>query len=280
LRKEQCSVVKESHLYCQGSAKIAEDGHVFKFPFAGVFDGISGLYTDAPKTFKGRTGGQLASEILRKTFERAEGKESLLDVLKKANLALKTCQGKEYSLLGPGHKPSAAFVAVKIGDLNTEIIQGADCFCVWEMKDGECGATPSQTFYYEQRLRDTISLLMEEHKGNRQGMWRELIPILARERKENVNSTYALINGEDDFEKVAATFNLNTSRIKRLIIFSDGFVRFSWTKDPEKMAKKVLKLHRKGGLCSVLQASRKTSRKESHRSHIDQPEATAMELEF
>jgi hypothetical protein len=273
-------LVRESHLYCQGSAKTTEDGHVFRFPFAGVFDGVSGLYTDAPRTFKGKTGGQLASEILRKTFERAERRESLINVLKKANLALKVCQGNEYSLLGPGHKPSSAFVAVKIGDLNTEIIQGADCVCVWEMKDGECGATPSQTFNYEQRLRNIISSLMKEHRGNRQEMWKELFPILARERKENVNSTYALINGEDDFEKVAATFSIETSRIKRLIIFSDGFVQFSWTEDPEYMAKKVLKLHRKGGLYSVLQSSRKTSGRERLRSHIDYPEATAMELEF
>ena len=65
-----------------------------------------------------------------------------------------------------------------------------------------------------------------------------------------------------------------------LLLFSDGFVPSEWTKQELGMAGEMIRLYRKGGLFSILEATRLIADQKKFSSHEDCPEATAIAIEF
>ncbi len=273
-------------LYCQGTALVPEDGMVFQPPYYfGAIDGVSGVYLphEGPKLIMGRTGGQLASYVISKTFGEVELGTSLEDILRKANSTLHLISvNNGLSLQESEYLPSAAFVVASIDNQKINILQGGDSLAVWEMKDGTIGGTPNRTYFYEEYLLSTITQLMEKHQ-NRRIMWEEFGPILIEKRRAHINTSqggFALLNGQPEFEQFWQKFTFKREMVNLLILFSDGLVPFELTRDENIMARTVLDLYHKGGLFQVLKTTREVAKQKISSSHEDYAEATAVAIEF
>lgn len=279
--------MKTKVLYDQGSTRIAEDGIVFQPPhFYGALDGISGISLphEGPKLFDGRTGGQFASHTISCVFESALVGESLESILRKANIMVRELSKTNgLSLQESELLPSAAFAVASVTPKSINILQGGDSLAVWLMKDGTIGGTPNRTFTYEDELLSTIAVLMKKHGEDRQKMWEEFRPILVDKRRANINTAqggFALINGQPEVENFWQKFVLRREEIVLLILFSDGFVPFEWTRDEKSLAEKVVHLYQTGGLYSVLEETRGVAEQKKSSSHEDYAEATAVAIEF
>jgi serine/threonine protein phosphatase PrpC len=274
-------------LYDQGSTHIPEDGIIFYPPYYyGVSDGISGIYLphEGPKLFSGETGGQFASRAISCAFGSTLAEESLENILRRANTTIRKLIGTNgLSLQASELLPSAAFAVASVTKKSINILQGGDSLAVWLMKDGTIGGTPNRVFNYEDELLSTIAVLMEKHKKDRQKMWEEFRPILAGKRRSNINTIqggFALINGQPEVENFWQKFVLRPEEIVLLILFSDGFVPFGWTREKKSLARKVIHIYQTGGLYSVLEETRVVAEKKKSSSHEDYAEATAIAIEF
>lgn len=274
-------------LYDQGTARFPEDGMIFQPPcFFGATDGVSGAHlpNEIPKLFLGRTGGQFASHVLSQSFSKANQKESLKYILRKANTIIHDASEMcGLDLQESGLLPSAAFVAARISAHKIHIIQGGDSLAVWQMKNGTIGGTPNLAFSHVGELLRIIAELMKKHKGNRQEMWEEFCPILIKKRRAEINTKqggFALLNGQPEFEDFWQRFTFSRKEMALLILFSDGFVPFEWTENELALAGETFRLYKKGKLWSVLKATRKIAEQEKSSSHEDYAEATAIAIEF
>ncbi len=273
-------------LYDQGTACFPEDGMIFQPPcYFGAIDGVTGVYLprEGPRLFAGRTGGQLASHVLSHSFSDANPGESLKDILRKANSVIREISKTSgLTLQEPGLLPSAAFVAARI-NTRIHILQGGDSLAVWQMKDGTIEGTPNLAFTHVEELLRIIAELMEKYGGNRQKMWEEFRPILIEKRRADINTEqggFALLNGQPEFERFWQKFTLPREEMALLVLFSDGLVPFEWTKNELALAGEIIRLYKKGGLQSVLEATRKIAEQKRSSSHEDYAEATAIAIEF
>ncbi len=268
----------------QGSAFFTEDTIVYQPPcYYGVVDGESGVYlpSEGPKLFGRRTGGQVAAHAVSFAFEGASFGESLEAVLRKANNMIREISEKSgLSLQESELLPSVSFIVAKVTDENITILQGGDSLAVWQKRDGTIGGTPNKVFRYEKELLRKVTKLMEKHKGDREKMWEEYRPFLMAKRRANTNTTFALLNGQVEIERFWQKFSLLREEVRLLVLFSDGLVPFEWTKDEVVLGKKVIELYRKGGLNSILAATRVIAEQEKSSSHEDFPEATGVVIEF
>lgn len=276
-----------SVLYDQGSAAFPEDGIIFQPPFfLGVTDGVSGIYLPkkGSRLFEGRSGGQFASHVIAMACGMASEEEPLEKILQRANAILrKQIARSGLSLQESELIPSATFAVAKVTEESINIIQGGDSLAVWSMKDGTIGGIPNRLFIYEADLLSIVTMLMEKHKGNRQKMWEEYLPILAEKRRASINTIqggFAVMNGQPEVERFWQKFVLPREEVRLLILFSDGFVPFKWTRDEILLAEKVLNLYQRGGIQLILDESRAIAELEKDSSHEDQPEATVIAIEF
>lgn len=274
-------------LYDQGTAYAPEDRMVFQPPcYYGVVDGISGVYLpyEGPKLFDRKTSGQFAAHAVSFAFERASFGESLETVLRKANNMIREVSEKSgLSLLESEFLPSVAFAVASVTGKNITILQGGDSLAVWQKRDGTIGGTPNKVFAYEKELLCVITELMEKHKGDRKKMWEEFRPFLMTKRRVNVNTAhggFALLNGQVEVERFWKKFSFSQKETVLLILFSDGLVPFEWTEDEVTLGKKVIELYQKGGLYSILAATREVAEQKKSSSHEDHAEATAIAIEF
>jgi len=286
--------MKVDHIHSQGSAGISEDGLILNYPnIFGVTDGVSGLYLpqNGPRLFHGMSGGQLASWHIVSAFGYPHSLQLKLEqFLESANSAL----GNELSRNGmnradSAHLPGACFLVIKIDGSKVEIIQGGDCMATWEHRDGRLGGLAHQSFQYEDFLLKTIARLMKKYNGNKQRMWEEFQPILERHRQRFVNASdgICILNGQPSSNTFWRKASLKLASLKTLIVFSDGFVPFEWTKDSKELARNIIGLYNMlnqsclfpiDKLTRILLQTRTTSRKAE--THEDYPEATAIAIEF
>lgn len=290
--------MKTTILYDQGSAKFPEDGIIFTPPYYGggadetnlfyfgVTDGVSGIYLpqEGPRFFHGRTGGQCASSAITRAFGSALPGEYLEDILLEANnMIRRLSKANGLSLEESEFLPSATFVVVSVIQKSINILQGGDSLAVWLNKDGTIGGTPNQAFVYEEDLLNIVSALMKKHGKDRQKMWEEFRPVLVNKRRANTNNAqgnFALINGQSEVEKFWQKFILRREDVALLILFSDGFVPFEWTRDEKYLAEKVVSLYQVGGLYAILKETRVVAEQKKYSSHEDCAEATAIAIEF
>jgi len=273
-------------LYNQGSASIQEDAIIFHPPlYFGVTDGISGVYlpNEKPRLIDGKTGGQLASHAIVKSFIDAKPGKSLENIIKEANNTIRAISEENgLSFQETEFLPCAGFVVASI-DQKINILQAGDSLAIWKMKDGSLEGTPNRTYKYEKHLLSTIAKLMKKYRGDREKMWKEFAPILIKERRKYFNTDkggFALLNGQPEFEKFLQKFELRRDDVKLLILFTDGFVPSEYTRSVSSMAKFVADFYQKGGLQRVLRETRKIAKQNRSLTHIDYPEATAIAIEF
>ena len=277
-------------LYDQGTVRISEDRfYVPPSPFSvglvGVADGVSGLYvpSEGPILFEGQSGGQMAAEILVQTLANAGSDVPLEEILLRANSKIYTAQ----THLGFYHRNEveylggSTFSVAQIGTEEIEIIQCGDCFALW-VTNKEIGITKNQVFHHDTEATRIIATLMEKHGGDREKMWQEFRPILAKMRQRNVNKEggYSLLNGQPEVQKFWQRFFLFRSEIKLLLLFTDGLIYYPDSGDEHALAQKVIRLYNESGLRTILAETRRKEAKEKQKSHIDHAEASAVAIKF
>ncbi len=270
-------------LHDDGSAKKSEDGLIISPPYYGVTDGVSGVYLpeEGPKLFDGKTGGQLASDMIVKEFSFA-GPYCFRSTLQGANWKLGEIAKKNNLFLNdPAFLPSACFSICELTDEKVYIKQGGDTLAVWQLKDGSLGGTPNKNFQYEKFLTDTIAELMAKNNGDRQKMWQDFRPILIDERRKySKEYGLCLLNGQTNFYDNCNSFSIELSKLHFLILFTDGFIPFETTNNVRDMANYVISQYNYGGVDWLLNKTREANEKEKLSTHEDFPEATAVALEF
>lgn len=268
--------------YDQGSARFPEDGVIFNPPiYFGVTDGVSGMYLpqNGPKMFGGQTGGQRVSQIVCNTFSSATlTRGDFPGILSKANsLVRKNALLQGLSMDEIEFLPAVTFAIAEVREKTVKIAQGGDALAIWKLKNGKTGAAINKMFEYENSLLNSIAELMKKHQGDRQKMWEEFSPILQRKRRVCINRSFCLLNGQHGFENHVQWFVLDPNELDLVILASDGLVSSEWT---ETMANKLITMYYEGGLKTILLGTRRILERKKSSRHEDQPEATALALEF
>lgn len=273
-------------IYDQGCTSYGEDALILQPPFFGVVDGVSGSYypEDGPTLFNGKTGGQLASFTIGQSFAQALPESLLEEVLIIANQKLFNWNlAHDLPINESELLPSASFcVSRVVSGQPTEVIQGGDCLAVWQKKNGTIGSTPNQAFRHEKVLINDTKKWLKKFNGDRNKMWRKHLPFFNKARRQHVNtiSGYSSINGQPDFFKFWQKYIFESGELALLILFSDGFVPFFWTKNPHHLAARVLGLYHSGELAGILRNTRNYENKTKKLSYEDHYEASALAIEF
>jgi hypothetical protein len=274
-------------IYDSGMAKFLEDGLVVQAPFFGVMDGVSGLYdpTAGPRLFNGRSGGQKAIEIMNEAFVRSNDSDELSAVVKKVNDMLREFSGSHGIDMNRADLLSGTtFAFAKISEDKVEVIQGGDCYAVWEKISGEIVTTANQNFFDEEEKIGILNGIIEKNRGDLGKSWVEFMPISAKLRIERVNSdlekrTIVLngqLKGEGSWNKII----LPRKDLKTLILFTDGMTEFSESRDTDVMGKAIFAAYHTHGLAGMLLRIRDIENKRTQTTHIKHAEATALAIEL
>jgi hypothetical protein len=290
--KEKIFFLKKYETYNQGTALVSEDSVINHLPYClGVADGVSGIYNpkEGPRLFNYLTGGQLACQSINREFRLARmTKDSLGQILGRAdNFLYDMLVRNEIDVDNSEMLPSAAFCIAKMEEERVQIVKGADCFAVWKEESGRCGGTPNQMFDIEQSLRETIAFFRAKYKNlpakeSIEKMWEEFSPILIESRRKFVNKSggYSIINGQGNFYQLMQKFSLEKGNLKYIVMFTDGFLPFVVTKDPDEMASYVTSRYERDRLGGVLAETYRRAEEEKEKSHTFLPEATAIAVRF
>lgn len=274
-----------------GTAKFPEDGFIVRPPFFGVVDAVSTPYAmggSPPKLYDGLTDGQVVRNIIVETFFDIDVSAdlSLAEALIIANRRIAEFQQFPGTTDSP-RLAGASFAFAKIGKNEIEIIQGGDCFALWDSTEKrDSGITINQAYQVERARIAIFSELMRKNKGDRKKAWKDYQPIFLKAKIEETNVNYAELNGQEkvsrQWQRVLIPSDFETDL---LLLFSDGFVPFEDTKDSWVLGKLVLSLYRIGqpvfpGLKSILNYTRAKEAERVFESHIVQAEATALAIRF
>jgi hypothetical protein len=224
----------------KGSGKILEDALIVKPPVFGVFDGATGL--DEFANNKGLTGGYLAASLAKKIF--ANSKMTLAKSAVSLNNKLRITMQKEGININEKFRRWAlALAAIKIYDKYFEWIQITDCSILVIYKTGKCRLLVEN---YEID-RDLLLLWQKYSMLKIKDIFTIIKPII-REKRNDANKKYGLIDGGLKMEKFLRLGKVNLEGIKHVILFTDGFLPPK--KDPRKKDdfSNFVRLFEKGGL--------------------------------
>jgi hypothetical protein len=208
------------------------------------------------------SGGQLAARVLARGLERAKGDEPIEKVSLKINVALRNSYQSYSRTAGPHslqYFPAASFVIVKVDLAKIVILQGGKCCGSWQLSDGSLGGTVNQMFHHETIKNEKIDFITKEYGDGQKGET-EYFRFLEKERRENVNSTYCLLNGQTGFMNVIQKVVLKRTKVKRIVLSSGDALPLEWTKNPGIMSREVFNAY-KSGLPSILKASEESFRR-------------------
>ncbi len=278
--------IVEATLYDRGTAGIPEDGMWNGLPYVGVWDGRSAPFNDEhpPRLFgDGLTGGQMAGKIIFDNFTTyLDGCLSIRDVAIMANARIcNAWEQAELSLDDGSDLGGAMFAFAKIGN-DVEILQGGDCYAVWQKKDGTIGITHNAFLPIEKEIRAKIEELMVETGGNRKEMLRKFYPYLWQSRRfnTNVDTGCILLNGQLRSKMFWQSIFIPASELDFLILLTDGFIPIEAADDEPALANEIVKKYKEGRLISILEWARKLEAKKADRSHETFSEATGLAVEF
>ncbi|HHE76868.1 MAG TPA: hypothetical protein ENL27_02725 [Candidatus Parcubacteria bacterium] len=257
-------------LYDQGTDDRQEDRAVVCNPVYGVLDGMSGMHLPGENPTEGERAVKIVLEELSSMGS--------LSRLWEANQIIRLLSKED----NPAYKPAVYFALGEITDDSIEIVQSGDCMVLWEMKGGKVGATPNQVFEYEKKLREIISRLMERYNGNPEKMWEAFVPILAKKRERNINTTFGALNGDPRCFRFFNRFSLPLESLKTVIFITDGMVDWKKTAPGEEqsLAREIISLFHQGGLEAILDKRRKEEEKEKRHSHVANAEASGVAVTF
>src|SRR3989338_627253 len=274
-------------IYDSGTAKFLEDRIVLQPPFFGVLDGVSGLYnpTIGPRLFEGKSGGQMAVEIVQEVFAHAAVSDELITVVKKANAMLrKFSESQEIGMDRADLLPGMMFIFAKIAENEVEIIQGGDCYAVWEKINGEIGATPNQNFLDEEEKIRKFNNIIKKFRGNLEKSWAEYMPLSAKLRIERVNKNsqkrLVILNGQPEAENSWYKIILSQRELRTLLLFTDGMIEFDESRNIGEMSKTVIGAYHRQCLAGMLSRIREIESQRTSATYIKYAEATALSIEL
>jgi len=275
--------IVEAQIYDRGTAGVLEDGLYAELPIVGVYDGVSAPFNDQhpPFLFDGLTGGQMAGEIIRKTFIRSK-ETDIEKILLEANRKIGQIQSSAGLLISDSSCiGGATFIFAQIEDEKIRIVQGGDCMAFWIKRSGEVEITHNTFRPFEMELRNKIAELMKE-TNNRKEMWRRFYPFLCQKRKENTNvwGRCAVLNGQPEVLKCWQKYELSANDVSALVLFTDGFAPASEGENEQLLAQKLAALYNEGRLMEILFWARGIEGKGANTSHETFSEATAVAVRF
>jgi len=236
--------MKVDYLIDKGSGSNNEDEFLIKDNLFGVFDGLTGLnrYKDA----KGKTSGQIASQLVKKIFED-NSDEKLIDVLHRANKQInKEIENAKTNLSSKENRPGSSVAVVKIKNGCIDYIQIHDSPIIFIFKDG------AYRMISGRQNIDLKTILLWKKIAVKQKIkgWYEnkaILNILIQERKK-VNVTYGCLNGEKEVFQFVLHGTLSLDNISHILLFTDGL--FLPKQDPRKNEDidRLVKLFLKHGL--------------------------------
>ncbi len=234
---------KVDYIEDKGVAKISEDRILIKENLFGVFDGITGFvkYEDE----QGKTGGFLAAEIARKTFESHDG-----NLIEAATLANKNIQeamincsvdiSDKLNLWG------TTIAVVKINENNFDWAQISDSLILIIYKD------------------KTFKVLVDDYEHDKEWLkkWQELAQkqvldvrshlqdLLYKTRRES-NIKYGVLNGENEAVGFLKSGKESLADVAHILIFTDGLFMPKLGPDVPDNFQSLVTLFLQGGLKKV-----------------------------
>src|SRR5258708_25410417 len=233
------------HLLDKGVGKINEDAILRGKNRFGVFDGASSLdaYTDE----EGRTGGYLAANIVRDTFENSDLpiRETAIVANRKIAEAM-AAKGIDASRKESSWCSTLAVVEIDLARKQFEWVQIADSLIVVIAKDGTPRALV-QDYDHDRSVMVQWKALAANHTND--------IPSKLQDRILDLPTTsnvaYGVLNGDSNAEKFLRTGRESLENTTHILLFSDGLIFPK--KDPraDDDFSLIAELFRQGGLKRV-----------------------------
>lgn len=252
-----------------GGSSPPEDFIIFSPPYWGVGDAFSPPHLPGELSLLGYFVGRVAREFFRKVVSPVES----ISIMEDLNAFLGKAFEGIFLPSDPASRPGASLILARLGEDEAELSQVGDCLAAWETERGEKGATPNPLYWEEERLLRRFRKCYEAAEGDRCRAWGKFLPFLRAVRR-------ARGWGGRILQGLPVSLQINEwkwggERLRRLMLFSDGAVPFSWTVSPEFLAKRVWeKIDEGGGLRALFEAREEAL----HSGSL--PEATAMLIEF
>tara|TARA_Y100000310_G_scaffold318449_1_gene372522 strand:+ start:1088 stop:1924 length:837 start_codon:yes stop_codon:yes gene_type:complete len=275
-----------SSLLDRGKSNLEEDASFIGRKFVGVLDGVSEThkYRDGPKNIGGKSGGQCVVDIIKTTFESANGSMSLEQLALEANERIKEFAMANSLPLDEGDKlPGAAAILVHLGEKHVDIIQASDALGVYQMCDGSVRVIANPKLAYEIEIVKAQRELLAKNGGDIALMWDEHFFMQVGMRIRFVNSpsapagfNFSLFNGQHQLARCWRQIQIKRKLLARLIIFTDSFVGFDISRSEDTLGENLISRYQsggknKGGLEKILKWTRSLG---------EHGEATAIAIEF
>ena len=254
--------------------------------FFGVVNGSSEFRhpDDKPRLFDGKTGGQLAANMICSAISKASATECLAMILSDANRELsKIIKETKLHRNEPETFPSASFAIVKVTDDGICVVQGGNCLMVWRMKDGTLHATSNGMYEYEKDMLCAVETSARNARGDKNKIWRDNILPFAQRYREEINAVqggFSLFNGQLVSCGFWKNFELSREDVARLLLFTEGAVPFDWTLSPKILAKRVMADFDFLGLNKLIESSHIAFDEKRGKSKDDYPDAAVLAIEF
>ena len=282
--------MKTSYLYDSGGKRQYPEDEMMFSPdehggIFGVLDGVS-FYApdDGPRLFDGLTQGQLAVRIVKRTFFYCRQTDPVGETLILANKGLGLIgKSNGLKLEEPELLPGADFAIAQIMGKTILLVWGGDCGAVWLNKDGSYDGTINRAYSHELWVEETFAKIKAKHNGNLNLAWEEWLPLRREHVRKHQNKPggWSTLNGRPEFANSWAKTNLSVNNLRIMILFTDGFVSFKDTENPEKLSEKLIGIYKGRGLSAILKSTRQAQTEHLPRSHeAICPEATAIAIEF
>ncbi|OGK34231.1 hypothetical protein A3I50_04625 [Candidatus Roizmanbacteria bacterium RIFCSPLOWO2_02_FULL_37_9] len=210
-----------------GEGETNEDNLLVKDNLFGVFDGLTSL--NKYKDQNGKTGGQIASQLVKRIFEKNIDKDFKF-ILHKAQESLN--QGminRNIDISSKTNRLSSSIAVVKLKNGNAEYIQVGDSPIIFIFKNGSFKIVMSNKNTDKESL-----LLWKKLSGRGIKSWSEDKEILNNliKVRQMANVTFGSFNGEEEVFKFILHDKLNLDNVTNILLLTDGL--FLPQEDPNK----------------------------------------------
>lgn len=197
----------------QGSGKFNEDALLVQDDLFGVFDGASSLRGDL---YLGKSGAWWAAHLACMAF--ATNDADLASLADKANALI--AKGMTLASVNQNDRLqlwSTSAAVVRVAEDKIEFLQVGDALLLWIDTDGRFHL-PVPFYNHDQ---PTFERWAELERNGTKDIRRALTTQIEQVRLQ-MNRDYGVLNGEDQMRQFLRTGVLPTSRIKHLLLFTDG----------------------------------------------------------
>jgi len=244
--------MRTNNIRDKGIGAINEDVLLMQENTFGVFDGATSLNKYAND--EGKTGGLLAAEITRDSFNQPHDK--LIDAAKDANSQVREAMIKAEIDVSKGvNLWRSAAAVVRIGKDNFEWLVIADCVVLVIYSDNSFETVvPFQD--HGQRVMVKWKKLAEKEEPN---IWEKLSSDITALREKS-HPPYGVINGEKKMEQLFKHGSYSLADVQNIVIFTDGLLVPD--EDPTKPQdfQQFVNIFQSDGLEGILKAIRNLER--------------------